>query len=272
MKNIILILTTIVFSSIIFCSSIAYSKGIVIGGTGNAIGTMRLLAEAYQNTNPQTKITVLPSIGSSGGIKAVPKGRVDIGLSSRPLKEAESKKGIIAIEYACTPTVIAVSNNTKVDAITISQLVDIYRGRVKRWPDGSYIRPVIRQSGDDNTKQIKSLSSELKKSVEFAEKRQGLLFASTDQEAADKIEKTPGSFGVTTLALILSEKRNIHPLTLDGIEPTIESCIAGNYPMAKKFFFILPMKRSAQVKSFLQFVSSIDGVSILKENGSYPVQ
>lgn len=264
----ILILTLMVFSFALTTCSAA----IIIGGTGNALGTMRWIAEAYQKANPEVQITVLPSIGSSGAIKAVPTGRIQIGLSARPLKETESEKGIVAIEYARTPTVFAVSNKTKIDTVTLSQIVDIYNETLKRWPDGSTIRPVIRQAGDDNTKQIKGLSLELKKAVESAEKRTVFLFASTDQDAVDKIENTPGSFGVTSLALLLSEKRKIHPLMLDGVEPSIQSCIDGDYPMIKRFYFILPTERSAQVDAFLEFVSSEKGAEILKQNGNYPAQ
>ena len=120
----ILILTLIFFSFALTTCSAA----IIIGGTGNALGTMRWIAQTYQKANPEVQITVLPSIGSSGAIKAVPTGRIQIGLSARPLKETELAKGIVAIEYARTPTVFAVSNKTKVDAVTRSQLVDIYNG------------------------------------------------------------------------------------------------------------------------------------------------
>ena len=186
-----ILILTLMFFSFAFTTC---SAAIIIGGTGNALGTMKWIAEAYQKTNPEVQITILPSIGSSGAIKALPTGRIQIGLSVRPLKEAESEKGMVAIEYARTPTVFAVSNKTKVDDVTLSQLVDIYNGTLKQWPDGSTIRPVTRQAGDDNTKQIKALSVEMKKAVESTEKKTVFLFASTDQEAVDKIENTPGSF------------------------------------------------------------------------------
>ncbi len=246
---------------------------IIIGGTGNALGTMKQIAEAYEKANPGIEVTVLPSIGSSGAIKAVPTGRIQIGLSARPLKEAESKKGLVAIEYARTPTIFAVSNKTNVYTITISQLVDIYKGVLKKWPnDGSTIRPILRQASDDNTKQLKSLSPELKKAVELAETKKTFLFTATDQETVDTIEKTLGSFGVTSLALMLSEKRNLRALTLDGVKPSVQSSIAGDYPISKRFYFILPIKSSPQVKAFLDFVFSKEGEALLKQYGCYPVQ
>ncbi|PIE60732.1 MAG: phosphate ABC transporter substrate-binding protein [Desulfobulbus propionicus] len=249
------------------------SAAIIIGGTGNALGTMQLIADAYQKASPEVQVKVLPSIGSSGAIKAIAAGRIQIGLSARPLEEAELKKGIVAVEYARTPTVFAVSNRSRVHAVTQSQLVDIYKKTLQKWPDGSTIRPILRQAKDDNTRQVKALSPELDKAMDIAIASKDFLFAATDQETADMIEKIPGSFGVTSLALIRSEKRELRPLTLDGVKPGIESCISGDYPIIKRFFFILPKEnRSAQVNAFLEFVSSEEGTALLKQNACYPAR
>ena len=254
--------------AVFFCSSV-WAEQIIIGGTGNALGTMQLLANAYQARNSDINITVLPSIGSSGAIKAVPRGKIDIGLSSRRFKKAEFSAEASVIEYARSPTVIAVSNNLDVTNISIDQLSDIYNGKQTVWPNGDLIRPIIRQDKDDNTIQLKQLSPELENAINFAENRSGLLFASTDQETVEKIEKTPSSFGVTTLALILSEKRSIHSLTLNGVKPTKENCINGKYPIIKQFYFILPKNTPIYVADFIDFVNSPIGQNILETNGNY---
>jgi len=256
------VLTTVVLSIP------AHAQTIKIGGTGNALGTMKLMAEAYSNINPEINIIVLPSIGSSGAIKAIPHGAIDIGLSARPLKESESSAGISAIEYARSPTVIAVSNNIKVNSTSIEQLVNMYSGKVLNWPDGTLIRPIIRQPGDDNTVQLKRLSPALQQAIEIADDRPGLLFASTDQEAVDKIQNTPGSFGVTSLALIISEKRPLRALTLDGIEPTPDAGDAGIYPIIKHFYLILPAVLPAHVQDFVKFINSENGAAVLTQNGN----
>lgn len=249
-----------------------WSANIIIGGTGNALGTMHIMADAYQLKHPNVTITVLPSIGSSGAIKAIPKGKIDIGLSSRPLKEKESALGAITLEYARTPAVIAMSNRSSNTDISTDDLINIYSGKITQWADGTLIRPVTRQANDDNTKQIKQLSPALKEAVEKIDENSKFLFASTDQEAVDLIENTHGSFGVTSLALILSEKRSIHALKLNGISPTPEMCISGEYPIIKRFYFVLPQQQlSTHVKDFLDFVKSEQGKAILANNGSYAV-
>ncbi|RKF19980.1 phosphate ABC transporter substrate-binding protein [Alginatibacterium sediminis] len=244
------------------------AQTIKIGGTGNALGTMKLIASAYNKSYDTNKVQVLPSIGSSGAIKAIPKGAIEIGLSARPLKETELGKGMIAIEYARTPTIIAVSNASNIDGITTKQLVDIYTGTTLNWEDGSLVRPIIRQAGDDNTVQLKALSPALKQAVELAEEREGLLFASTDQETVNKIENTPGSFGVTSLALLLSENRTLKALTLDGVTPSPETIDSGLYPLVKRFYLILPETLSPNVQHVVDFIRSEKGAAILIQNGN----
>tara|TARA_R110001583_G_scaffold51161_11_gene159770 strand:+ start:2083 stop:2907 length:825 start_codon:yes stop_codon:yes gene_type:complete len=252
-------------------STPAWSVNLTIGGTGNALGTMHIMADAYQLKHPDVTIKVLPSIGSSGAIKAMAKGKIDIGLSARPLKEKESVSGAISVEYARTPTVIAMSNRSPKTDISTDELVNIYLGKMTKWENGDFIRPVTRQAQDGNTIQLQQLSPALKDAMEKIDKHSKFLFASTDQEAVDLIEEAQGSFGVTTLALILSEKRPIHALKLNGISPTSEACISGEYPIIKRFYFILPQQLPSHVKDFLDFVKSEQGKAILENNGSYAI-
>ena len=247
----------------------ALAEEIRIGGTGNALGTIRLLGDAFGKKYPQIKITVLNSLGSSGAFKAIPKGAIDIGLSSRAVTDQERAAGVVSSEYARSLTVVAVSTKSKVTAITRQQLADIYRGKLTQWPDGTAIRPVLRQPGDDNSRQIKSLSPEIGKALDVAEQRPGLAFAVTDQEAADKIESIAGAVGVSTLALIASEGRSLRALKLDGVEPTVSNGASGAYPIVKRFFFITKPTPSAAVQQFIAFVASPDGREILARTGNW---
>lgn len=240
-----------------------------IGGTGNALGTMRLLGKAYTKQYPNTNVVVLPSLGTSGAIKAVPKGAIDIGLASRTLNDEEAKAGAMATEYARSPLVFAVAGKTQVPALTLAQLVDIYNGKLQTWPDGTQIRPVLRQVGDDNTRQVKQISLALEQALTGAEQRPGMPFATNDQEAADKLESIPGALGVTTLCLIKSEERNLRALPLEGVEPTAANGASGRYPHVKRFYLITRTDASPEVKRFIAFVNSAAGREILARTGHW---
>ena len=245
------------------------AEEIKIGGTGNALGTIRQLGEAFSRKHPQLKVTVLNSLGSSGALKAVPKGAIDIGLSSRAVTDDERAAGAISSEYARSLTVLAVPTKSMITAITRQQIVDIFDGKLTVWPDGTAIRPVLRQPSDDNTRQLKSLSPAIDKALTAAEKRPGLAFAVTDQEAADKIEAIPGALGTSTLALIASEARSLRALTLDGVEPTVANGASGAYPIVKRFYFITRPTPSAPAQQFIAFVGSPDGQKILAQTGNW---
>jgi phosphate transport system substrate-binding protein len=240
-----------------------------IGGTGSALGTMRLLGDAFTKQHADIKVIVLPSLGTSGAVKAVPKGQLDVGLSARPLTEDEAKLGAMSAEYARTPLVFAVATKLKVKSLTLAQMADIYSGKTVDWPEGALTRPVLRQAGDDTTRQVKLMSKEMDAGMTIAEQRQGLPFATTDQETADKTESIPGAIGVMTLSLILSEGRDLRALTLDGADPTAANGITGKYPHVKRCFLITKLEPSAEVKLFKAFMESPAGREVLVRTGHW---
>jgi phosphate transport system substrate-binding protein len=260
----------VLIGALMFIAGSAFAEEIKIGGTGNALGTMRLMGDAFTKKYPTLTVKVLPSIGTSGAIKAVPKGAIDIGVSSRALTDEESATGVMSTEYAQTLTVLAVSSKSKISAITTTELMDIYQGKMPKWPDGAVARPILRQPGDDNAKQIKTLSPDMEKALQVAEKREGLAFAVIDQEAADKIENIPGAVGITTLALIKSEGRSLRALSLDGVEATIKNGANGTYPLIKHFYFVTKNAPAAVVQQFIAFVNSPAGRDVLAKNGNWP--
>lgn len=242
---------------------------IKIGGTGSALGTMRLLGDAFTKQHADIKVIVLPSLGTSGAIKAVPKGQLDIGLSARPLTEDEVKLGVVSAEYARTPQVFAVATKLAVKSLALAQMADVYSGKTVNWPGGTQIRPVLRQAGDDTTRYLKLMSKEMEAGLTIAEQREGLAFATTDQETADKVEGIPGAIGVMTLSLILSEGRDLRALTMDGADPTVANAITGKYPHVKPCYLVTKLEPSADVKLFKSFMESPAGRQVLMRTGHW---
>lgn len=247
----------------------AQAQEIKIGGTGSALGTMQVLAKAYSATQPAAKITVLPSTGSSGGIRALQAGAIQIAVSSRPLNDAESKSGIVAVEYGRTPFVFATSTSNPATGIKTRDLVDIYAGKVKQWADGSKLRLVLRPVGDSDSESIKSISPAMGDALAAAEQRQGMLFTVSDQDTAQSIESVAGALGPSTLALLLSEKRALKALALDGVVPSAQTLANGSYRLSKQMLIATGPKTTPEARAFVTFVQSAAGREVLQRTGHW---
>jgi phosphate transport system substrate-binding protein len=238
-----------------------------IGGTGGALGTLQLLAEAFKKDHAALTIVIVPSLGSGGGIKAVLAGAIDLAAISRPLKEAERAEGAVATDYARTPFVFVTAGATKVSAITLRELAGIYSGYTKTWPDGRALRLLLRPADDSDTEFTKSLSPAMKQAVPAALARAGMVIELTDQANAHSLETIPGALGTSSLAQIMSEKRALQPLALDGVVPSLQTLDDGSYRYFKTFSFVSTTKTSALVRQFMAFVQSPAGKQILEKNG-----
>jgi phosphate transport system substrate-binding protein len=240
-----------------------------IGGTGAALGTMQFMATAFERVHPEHHVSVLPSMGSKGGIKAVVAGAIDLAVSSRALASDEIAAGASGTPYGRTPLVFATGRTAPGQTISWPELADAYAGKLTQWPDGTRIRLVMRPSGDADTERIKAVSPAMREAVAIAEQRKGMTFAITDQDAADQLEKVPGALGPLTLAQILSEKRSLKALRLNGVAPDAATLADGSYPMHKEMLFVTGGKTGAAAQSFMAFVRSPAGRAVLVQTGHW---
>jgi phosphate transport system substrate-binding protein len=247
----------------------AGAEEIRIGGTGAGLGTMRLLADAYTARHDNVRMVVLPSIGSGGGINAVLRGAIQIAVTSRSLDDTEHEKGASQIEYGRTPFVFAISAHQGKRSITTQELADIYAGSNELWPDGSRMRLVLRPVGDADSEMVRNMSPVMHAAEEASQHRKGLSFALTDQEAADSLEQIPGAIGPSSLALILSEKRALQALALDGIMPTAASIADGSYRLFKTLYIVLGPTPSPAALDFVEFVRTPAARQILLDSGHW---
>lgn len=243
----------------------AWGEELKIGGTGNALGCMRLLGAAFSQAHPDSTVTVLPSLGSDGGIKAVLGGAIDLAVSSRPPSEEERAQGATGLEYGRTAHAFVTHAGTRAHGFTLDEIASLYRGDLTTWPDGSPIRLVMRPAHEFNTKYLRHLSPEMDQAVEAALSRTSLPIAVTDQENLEIITTVPGSFGNTTLAQIRCEgRRNIKALAVNGIQPAAETIENGRYPLLRRNFFVTRGEPAPAAAAFIDFVLSPDGARIVR--------
>lgn len=265
-------LKTVIFALIFtgfLCHSPAVAEDTIkIGGVGGALGTMRLLVDAFERSHPGVKVVVLPTMGSSGAIKAVSQGVIDIGLVGRPMKEQERKLGLKTIEYAKTPLAFVTKMGIKKSNVSTVELIRILNGEMTTWPDGQRLRLILRPADDSETLLVKTMSEEIGKAMDAALARPGMIKALTSQESADMLEKTPGAFGFSALTLIISEKRSLNVLSYNNVIPSVKSLADGSYPLYELLYMVTRPETSPQIRLFVDFVRSAEGRGILEKSGN----
>jgi len=250
----------------------AYAENIVkVGGAGTWLGVMKILGSAYADAHPGTKIEVMPNLGSAGGIKALLHRKLDVALSGREINVEERRDGAVAVECAKSPFLFIVNSSVKKSDVTTREMELIYKGQTLKWPDGHLIRVVLRPASDTDTKIMRSISKEIDQAVLESSSLKNSIFAVTDHDAIDIVEKTIGSIGGSTLVQLSTDRHQVHALSYNGVKPTLNSLKQGSYSLVKPLYLVTTATTSESAMKFIKFVSSEQGRTILTKFGALPV-
>jgi len=102
-----------------------------VGGSTSVEPLMQKLAEAYIALNPGVDIEISGG-GSGTGINEATEGIIDIGMSSRNLKD-EEKGALTATNIALDGVAVIVNPANPITQMTIEQVRAIFTGEVTRW-------------------------------------------------------------------------------------------------------------------------------------------
>ena len=246
-------------------------QGFVIAGSGVNLPLMRQLAIAYEAKQPAEKISIPDSIGSAGAIKAILDKGIHLGLISRPLHEQEKAVGLKQIQYARSVVIIAVHPSVQVDTISVADLLAIYDGNKRQWPDGKNVIPQLMYKDDTVngilTKKIKGFASVLDEAV----RNHYWQIHYNDLSMARAVASMPGSIGFSDSSWSSSSQEKLKALQLDGISPTAENILSGNYQLERGMYFVYQEPLNPRVKEFIDFVFSPEGRQIIKTAQIIPV-
>ena len=262
------------FLGAFFCLTLpieGIADSLTVGGTGAALGPVRTLAEAYSRTHPEMSIAIPLSLGSTGGINGAIAGALDIGLSTRPLKEKERKAGAKQLAFAKSPFVIVTAEGHAQRGLSSAEVVEIFSGARTSWADGMRILRVLRPEHDSDTTILKAAIAGMPSALGKLRKVRGIPVALSDQDAMRMAETIPGVVTTATLTAVLAENRSLSPVTIDGIAPTLENLTNGSYPMFKTLYVITGSKVRRPAMDFIRFIQSPDGARILREIGSLAI-
>ena len=108
------------------------SGTVATGGSTSMNSVIEALSEGFAEVAPGVTVSYDPT-GSGAGITGASDGTLDIGLSSRNLKEDET--GLVATTFALDGIAIIVNNESPITDLTTEQVRDIYLGNITDWSE-----------------------------------------------------------------------------------------------------------------------------------------
>lgn len=245
-----------------------HAETLVIPGSGACEIVLQRLAEGFQRQYPQDPVQTPPSVGSSGGIKAVASDEAMIARVARPLHEAEAQAGLKQVVFARDAVVFAVGAAVTVDALSSRQLADIYSGRIDNWSTvggtNAPIRVLVREATDACSEILKRAFPMLR-DIHILEQAK---LVNHDYEMIELLDKYKTALGWCPQSLLASAKTGVKPLTIDGVSPSLPNMANGKYPALIEFSLVFKEGRlNDSARRFIAYVSSPAGQQLLKDSG-----
>lgn len=221
------------------------------------------LAESFMEKYPGVTATA-EFTGSSSGIESVAAGSVDIGNSSRSLKDEELEKGLVENIVAIDGIAIVTDVNNTAEDLTTDQLIKIYTGEITDWSEvggeaGSIV--VIGREAGSGTRGAFEEILGIEDMCAYAQELDstGAIIA--------KVSSISGAIGYVSLDVV---DDTVKALKLDGVEATEENIKSGDYTLSRPFVMATRGEISEQseaVQAFFEYIDSDEGQEIVKNVG-----
>lgn len=260
MKKIICVITALLTAvCMIGCSGA--SDTVSTDGSTSMSKVIGALGEAFEKESG-TKVTYNPT-GSGSGIQAVLEGRCDIGLSSRSLKEDEKSKGLEETILAYDGIAIIVNPQNSVSDLSLTQIADIYTGKIKNWNELGGDEGEIVLIGREANSGTRDGFESITQTTDSCKYRQEL---SSNGDVITAVAGNPNAIGYASMATV---KDNVKVLSVGGVLPSEESIKNGTYSVQRPFVLVTKKdtKLSKSAQDFFEWATSEKASDVIKAAG-----
>lgn len=249
----------------------AFARGkkltITIAGSTTVLPIAQATAEVFMDKNPDINISVRGG-GSSVGIASIMSGTVDIGDASRHIENKElaaaRKSGINIVEHivANDGITIVLNNSNTIDALTLSQLKDIYTGKIQNWKElGGKNMPIVVVSRDVSSGTFEVFNKLVLKN---AKGLNSALMLASNNAVVTTISTTPGAIGYVGLGYVTDK---IKAVSVNGVKATEKTIQTKEYPISRTLQMYTRGIPTGIVKQYIDFVLSPEGQDIVEQQG-----
>ena len=243
----------------------ALSGNVATGGSTSMKNVIAALTEGFAEVEPGVTVSYDPT-GSGAGITGATDKTLDIGLSSRALKDDE-KADVEGTTIALDGIAIIVNNASKVEDLTVDQLKQMFTGEITNWSevgggDGEIVL-IGREAGSGTRDGFESIV-DVKDSCKYAQE------LTATGAVISAVEANPLAIGYASLSAVGD---TVKMVTVGGVECSEETVKDGSYEVQRPFVFVTnkSVTLSEQAQTFFDFATSADAADLIRTAGAVPV-
>ena len=243
----------------------ALSGNVATGGSTSMKNVIAALTEGFAEVEPGVTVSYDPT-GSGAGITGATDKTLDIGLSSRALKDDE-KADVDGTTIALDGIAIIVNNASKVEDLTVDQLKQMFTGEITNWSevggDDGEIVLIGREAGSGTRDGFESIV-EVKDSCKYAQE------LTATGAVISAVEANPLAIGYASLSAVGD---TVKMVTVGGVECSEDTVKDGSYEVQRPFVFVTnkSVTLSEQAQAFFDFATSADAADLIRTAGAVPV-
>ena len=257
--------TSATASSTASSTAAALSGNVATGGSTSMKNVIAALTEGFAEVEPGVTVSYDPT-GSGAGITGATDKTLDIGLSSRALKDDE-KADVEGTTIALDGIAIIVNNASKVEDLTVDQLKQMFTGEITNWSevggDDGEIVLIGREAGSGTRDGFESIV-DVKDSCKYAQE------LTATGAVISAVEANPLAIGYASLSAVGD---TVKMVTVGGVECSEETVKDGSYEVQRPFVFVTnkSVTLSEQAQAFFDFATSADAADLIRTAGAVPV-
>ena len=246
-------------------SGAALSGNVATGGSTSMKNVIAALTEGFAEIEPDVTVSYDPT-GSGAGITGATDKTLDIGLSSRALKDDE-KSAVDGTIVALDGIAIIVNKDSKVADLTVEQLKKMFTGEITNWKDvggdDGEIVLVGREAGSGTRDGFESIV-DVKDSCKYAQE------LTATGAVISAVEANPLAIGYASLSAVGD---TVAMVTVEGVECSEDTVKDGSYKIQRPFVFVTNKSAalSEQAQAFVDFATSKDAAELIRTAGAVPV-
>ena len=241
------------------------SGNVATGGSTSMKNVIAALTEGFAEVEPGVTVSY-DSTGSGAGITGATDKTLDIGLSSRALKDDE-KNDVDGTIVALDGIAIVVNKDSKVADLTVEQLKKMFTGEITNWKDvggdDGEIVLVGREAGSGTRDGFESIV-DVKDACKYAQE------LTATGAVISAVEANPLAIGYASLSAVGD---TVKAVTVEGVECSEDTVKDGSYKIQRPFVFVTndSAPLSEQAQAFFDFATSTDAADLIRTAGAVPV-